>query len=189
MTMYKTREEWLMAATGLLDNEFFVSSKHDLPKKLRVSCGFCGGKSIGVCLYEGVSSDKTRELFIDPSQDDGLRILNILLHELLHAALPEGTGHKGEFRSMALGFGFIGKMTATEVEEGSELDKQLRRILEQVGKYPHAALKREKKAKQPSNWARFVSTTEVTFKVVVHIERVAEFGPPKDPWGNNMEPV
>lgn len=188
MSTHKTREEWLMAATGLLDKEFFVPSKHDLPK-LRVSCGFCGGKSIGVCLYEEVSADQTREIFVDPSQDEGLRILDILLHELLHAALPQGTGHTGEFRSMALGFGFIGKMTTTEVAKGSELDKQLHRILEQVGKYPHAALKREKKVKQPSRWVRFVSTTEDTFKVVVHIERVAEFGPPKDPWGNDMEPV
>ncbi len=46
-------------------------------------------------------------IFNDPS-----RVLDVLLHEMIHAAVPE-SGHRGPFRKLAIRCGLTGKMTAT----------------------------------------------------------------------------
>ncbi len=46
-------------------------------------------------------------IFNDPS-----RVLDVLLHEMIHAAVPEA-GHRRPFRKLAIRCGLTGKMTAT----------------------------------------------------------------------------
>jgi hypothetical protein len=56
-------------------------------------------------------------IFNNPS-----RVLDVLLHEMIHAACPEA-GHKGVFRTLAKRAGLAGKMTATNA--GPELKENL----------------------------------------------------------------
>jgi len=186
-----TREEWLEAAFKALDAKFFNENGYELPKT-RVSCGWPkagGSKCIGQCFYPEGSADETTEIFISPEMDDSARVLDILLHEMIHASTGPGVGHKGIFRKMAKEFGLEGKMTATTVSDGSELHITLTSIIEKLDKYPHAKLTHTKKVTKTNKWVRYVSTTIDTYKVVVSLVSVAEWGVPRDPLGKEMVPV
>jgi len=182
------REPWLGAAMELMQAEFFGERK--LPK-VRVSCGFpksTTGKAIGQCWDNDCSKDDTFEIFISPKIADPMRVLDILLHELIHAAVGINVGHKGEFKTMATDFGLTGKMTATVCEQGSALWARLQVILGEIGSYPHSPMDLKKKAKQPNKWVRYMSVTLENYKVIVNEDRVEEFGAPIDPNGEAMVP-
>lgn len=192
MNTHATREGWLTAAAKQLDKEFFKGRGHKLPEKLRVSCGFAkysSGKAIGQCWDCKVSTDGTYEIFICPTQDEGMRVLDILLHELIHAEVGIDEGHKGQFRVRAKEFGLQGKMTATYVEGGSELHMQLLDIYDGLGPYPHKALTPTPKKKTQQERLVYVSPENDAFRVTAKTPIVEEFGVPKDPWGNDMEPL
>lgn len=187
-----TREAWLIAAMGLLDEEFFKGKGYKLPEKLGVSCGIPKGKStaIGQCWDPTVAADGTTHMFICPSIDQPIRVLDILLHEMIHALVGIEQKHNKVFRKYVKEFGLAGKATATYAEEGSELWVTLSKIREQLGNYPHSAMSKiRKKVTVKSKWVRYVSTTEPKYKVVINEDRVEEFGVPIDPWGDEMELV
>lgn len=191
-TAHTTREGWLMDVAALLDEEFFKGRGYDMPKSWRVSCGFpksTNGRAIGQCWDKTASADETYEMFICPTLGEAIEVAATLLHEMIHAAVGIEEGHKGMFRKLAKEFGLAGKMTATYAEEGSDLHKQLEVFCGRVGKYPHAAMSKKRKPAKPNPWVRYVSINEETFKVVVNEKRVEEFGAPRDPWGDEMEPV
>jgi len=138
-----TREEWLNAATTLLREDFKPISP--IPKKLRVTCGWpsTGGRPgkkqvIGQCFPPSCSEDETTEVFINPMLSDAIKVLDVLVHELVHAAVGCEEGHKGPFRVTAKAIGLTGKMTATVA--GKVLMVRLRAIEEELGEYPHAKL-------------------------------------------------
>lgn len=193
--VHDTREAWLRAAVVELKREFFDPEKIKLPRlnKLRVSCGWARGhaKAIGQHFPDSMSIDKSNEIFICPTQDEPTRVLDILLHELIHAATPGAEAHGKDFRRIAKLFGLEGKMTATYVTPGTPLHKRLVEITKRLGKYPHAALQKpeRKRGGGMGGWQRYVSVNEDGFKVVVSPKMVEEFGPPRDPWGDEMEPV
>lgn len=192
---HTTREGWLMAAVAELDKAFFNNGGYTLPKKLGCSCGFpkgARGKAIGQCWSHETSTDGTINMFICPTQDEPVRVLDILLHELCHAQLGTDVGHKGPFKKLVKEFGLAGKATATYAEEGGELWRKLAHIAEGLGPYPHKAMKPSaKKAKRGSmgGWVRLFSTTEEDYKVLVSPKQIEEHGLPRDPWGDEMVPV
>jgi len=189
--IHANRETWLEAAMAELDRVFFEGSGYDLPEKLRVSCGWpksASGKAIGQCWDTTCSADETYEMFISPEIAEPLRVLDILLHEMIHACVGIEAGHKGPFRKMAKEFELEGKMTATFVTEGTDLWKTLSSIYTTLGTYPHAAMTKKMKLTKPNPWVRYKSVTEESYKVVANIERVQEFGAPVDPWGEQMVP-
>ena len=191
--LHDTREGWLKAAIAELNEEFFASAGYKLPKKLQCSCGFPRGhaRAIGQCWDPGVSADGTTHLFICPTQAEPMRVLDILLHELIHAAVGIKEGHKGKFKKVAREFGLEGKLTATTVTEGSELWKRLAKCNQRLGKYPHAAMQKRapKKGTGGSGWLRYMSPEEEKYRVVVSPKMIEEHGAPQDPWGNEMIPV
>ena len=69
---HETRETWLQAAVELY-RPIFVEAGFPLPKKIRVSVGFCstGRKSsrIGECWSSKASADRHVEIFIKPEID------------------------------------------------------------------------------------------------------------------------
>jgi len=138
-----TREEWLNAATTLLREDFKPISP--IPKKLRVTCGWpsTGGRPgkkqvIGQAWPPTCSEDGTTEVFINPMLSDAIKVLDVLVHELVHAAVGCEEGHKGPFRTTAKAIGLEGKMTSTNA--GEVLMVRLRAIEKKLGKYPHAKL-------------------------------------------------
>ena len=137
--MYTTREEWLQAATALLEPLFEGTPAN--PHPVRVSVGFPAGsrgrnKAIGQCHY--AADDAVPQVFIHPELVDPVRVLDVLAHELAHAYLPAGTGHKGHFVTTVRALGLEGKATATVAGEAFKVDAL--EVAEALGPYPHARL-------------------------------------------------
>lgn len=135
--MYATREEWLRAAVDRM-RPWFRELGHEIPEYY-VSIGFpsTGARSnrIGECHY--TSEDGKPHLFVHPAVRDGIRVLDILLHELTHSVLDHK--HGKPFKRLATALGLTGKMTATTATP--ELTWTLSRMIERgIGPYPHAAL-------------------------------------------------
>lgn len=135
---YATREEWLSVFVQYL-RPVFAAAGSPLPEKIRISCAFPvrSRTAIGQILSRRLSSDGTREIFISPVLSEAARVCDVVIHELVHAALPEGSGHGAKFRRLALKLGLVGKMTATIA--GEKLRAWLDNIIPvYLGSYPHS---------------------------------------------------
>lgn len=150
---FATREEWLVAAVEALRPRFELVGA-TIPA-VRVSVGWPGGRGkknsvIGQCWAASASTDSVAQVFISPVLDatvgtpakDGASgtegVLDVLVHELVHAVDDNKSGHKGEFTKLAKALGLTGKMTATVA--GPELAEHLNGLANTLGAYPHAAI-------------------------------------------------
>lgn len=139
----RTREGWLLAAVEVLRPRFDEVGL-PLPEKVRVSVGFGGNTRaesanvLGVCWARRASEDGVNQIFISPELNDTARILDVLLHELIHAADDCEHQHKGAFAEAATRLGLEGKMTATVASIG--LAAEMIVLAEELGTYPHGAL-------------------------------------------------
>lgn len=191
-TKFKTRETWLEAAIKKLNATYFRANGYELPEKLQVSCGFAKGshKAIGQCWSPTMSANETTQMFICPSIDDAVETVATLLHEMIHASVGTKAGHRGPFRKLALEFGLSGPMKSTFAEVGSNLHNELTSIVESLGVYPHAKLRKDPNAKKnPYIWLRFMSESEQSYTVTISAKNVKEHGIPADPWGGMMVPA
>lgn len=196
--LHSTREGWLVAAMQLLDQKFFHANGYTLPDKLSISCGFPRGskKAIGQCWDPKVTKDGTVHMFICPTIGDGMRVLDITLHEMIHASVGLKCKHRGPFKKMAKEFGLEGKMTATFVTAGTELHAKLASIFTELGDYPHSALVSktmgggdegdEDGEDKPKRKVTLISSQNPDFKLVIRRSVIEEYGMPKDPWGEPM---
>jgi hypothetical protein len=152
--MEKNREAWLRSAVGIIGPYVQERTGHTVPPDLWVSVGFPingarsrnGLKTIGECHY--ATDDGVPAVFIHPELDDGARVLDVLLHEAVHAALPVGTGHGRPFARAVEACGLAGKPTATVVAEGSPLADTIAEWLDDLGDYPHAKVNTSNRKKQ-----------------------------------------
>ena len=142
---FDTREAWLHAAARHYQ-PFFAEQGYPLPR-IRITCGFPStratgsGKSqaIGQCWAAEASADGTVEVMVSPVlADSTVKVLGVLFHELVHAAVGTKCGHKGPFRKVATAGGLEGKMTATK--EGEAFVRRAQPIIDDLGPYPHARL-------------------------------------------------
>jgi hypothetical protein len=148
MKKHKHRESWLDRATILVRPLFDAAGAGPYPL-LRTSCGWPGGGTrsrIGECWSQTCSDDTSTEIFISPVLDDPVQVLDVLVHELVHAIVGCEHGHKAPFRKLAIAVGLTGKMTATEATP--ELKAKLEKIAKKLGPYPHAKLSRSTRKKQ-----------------------------------------
>lgn len=148
-----TREEWLTRMMQLIATNVFESAREGSTQAIgawRVSCGWPGGgsarKRIGECWSSTTSKRGMVEMFISPSLDDGVRVADVLAHEMVHASVGTECGHRGEFRKLATAIGLEGKMTATVA--GAALKAQLEGLVAELGEYPHGALSLKDRKKQ-----------------------------------------
>lgn len=139
-----TREEWLMVAVEKL-RPWFAEQEYTVPANVRVSCGWPSksalarkSRRIGECWTFEASAAGQFEIFISPALDDSSRVLDVLIHELVHATVGLQAGHKAPFKRCATAMGLEGKMTATVA--GEALKVRLNKLIEEVGKYPHGQL-------------------------------------------------
>lgn len=113
---------------------------------------------IGECWSEKVSGDNKAHIFIIPTMNDGLRVLDIVAHEMIHAILGTEEGHGKNFRKMALAIGLEGKMTATTASP--KLITKLQEIIDLIGDYPQPEFKiGEKRKKQSTRMLKAVCET------------------------------
>ena len=106
-----------------------------------MSTGFPKGGGRGNAKVSGQAwtiEGKTPNVFISPILDDSQRVLDVLVHELVHVAVGCQCGHRGPFKRLATGLGLTGKMTATVA--GEDLLVRLGTIISAIGEYPHEAL-------------------------------------------------
>jgi hypothetical protein len=157
---HATREQWLNAAALEVRSLFDEQGAPDYPK-LRLSCGWPKGgrgKTIGQAWHSESSADATCEIFISPALDEPIRVLDIMIHELIHTIVGKDAGHKGPFRKLAKAIGLEGKMTATVA--GEQLSSQLLALTGNLGPYPHAELSKSSTTKQGTRMIK-VSCSDV----------------------------
>ena len=186
MANRKTREEWLSQLVSDL-RPVFRKRGHPLPKKIRISVGWPSRsirKTIGQCFYHGSSADDTNELFISPMLDDALRVADIVVHELCHAAVGPGHGHGPVFKRCMLAMDLGGKPTATVATPA--LLEWLRPIVKALGKYPHAALQPSGGKKQTTRLLK-ASCPADGYTVRVTRKWLESMGCPTCPCGAEME--
>jgi hypothetical protein len=139
--LHETREEWLNAAV-MLFGPLFEEAGAPIPGKVRVSVGFCstGRKSrrIGECWSDTASADGHHEIFLKPELPDAMMALDVLAHELVHAAVGVQHGHKEPFKRVALAIGLTGKMRSTVA--GEALKAKLEKMHSKLGAFPYAPL-------------------------------------------------
>jgi len=139
------REQWMERAIEILTDEIFYE---DTVPKIQVSCGFPSRRAvvaknrvIGQCWNKRASEDgETYTILISPLLKDGIEVLGVLVHEVLHAILPFGTGHKAPFKHAMVRIGLEGKPTATTA--GAELEEKFKHWIAtgRLAEYPHVAL-------------------------------------------------
>lgn len=139
--MHTTREDWLLAATGELRPVFEVHGL-SLPAKIRLACGFTSagrrGRVIGECWSSSASVDAATEILIAPTLDDASRVLDVLVHELIHAAGVKG--HGKAFGAAAAALGLVPAPKWTSTAAGPDWQSLYGPILDSLGPYPHGRL-------------------------------------------------
>lgn len=186
-TKFKTREEWLHAAL----KELTPLYSKPVPKKIRVSCGFpsqnaFGNKlrRIGECWADSASQGKYFEIFISPVLSDPVRVLDVLVHEIVHAVVGLKCGHKAPFKAEATHVGLVGKMTATEA--GPMLLPKLEALSKKLGAYPHDELSKMtngKKADKCRMHKVYCPNCDYTVRIT---NKWIEVGMPTCPCGTEM---
>lgn len=189
--LHATREQWLTAAVAMLFSHFLEPHEHTLPEKLTVSCGWPkGGKghTIGQCWPSTCSEDSnTVHMFISPELANPVRVLDVLLHEMIHASIGCDKKHGKEFRAVVKLCGLAGKATATYAAEGSETFIKLTEFAALLGSYPHTALRAPKRSGTGGGgWVRYRSENDSTYTLLISPKTVERHGVPKDPWGEPM---
>jgi hypothetical protein len=131
------RQQWLELAVEALRVRF-ADAGYAIPEKVRVSIGWpkragsCG--AIGECWSTEASSDRHAELFISPELTEGVRILDVLAHELDHATVGTGAGHGKLFKRCAIAIGLCGPMRATIASP--EFVVWAETLFKRIGPYP-----------------------------------------------------
>jgi hypothetical protein len=137
-----SREDWLNAAIAAL-RPLAKARGYTIPDKVRASCGFPKGKSkaIGQCWSNLSSKDGSFETFISPLIAESARVLDILVHELGHAAVGLEAKHGAKFARFCKAFQLVGPWKATTA--GPDFEAQvLAPVMTALGhvQYPHAAM-------------------------------------------------
>lgn len=175
--MHPNREAWLVAATEQLRDGLFKRNGEVVPP-VKVSIGFPGGgsarKRIGECWNGKAASDRIPQVFISPVLAEPVRVLDVLVHELIHAIVPDA-GHKAPFKRIAVKVGLTGKMTATVA--GPELEKQLRELSQSLGEFPHAQLSLSDRKKQTTRLNK-VQCSRCGYTCRVTATWLKDYGPP-----------
>jgi hypothetical protein len=113
-----TGEQWLKRAETAL-RPMFTRAGLTIPDDIRYAVAFpsAGARShtIGECWARAASSDDRHTIIIRADQWQATDVLAVLIHELLHASLPFGSGHGPAFKAKMQGLHLTGPATATSL--------------------------------------------------------------------------
>jgi hypothetical protein len=137
------REAWLIDAATEIKALYRQAGYPQIDAvNFLISTGFPQGnvrKIIGQC-HHADCNDGVAHIFINPTQDDTMRVLEIVAHEMAHAM--GFRGHTGEFRKAAIAVGLVGAggkdgkgFTSTNI--GDDALPVFKDVAEKLGPYPH----------------------------------------------------
>lgn len=156
-TLAQQREVWLNRATALFTSHWATLGVK-VPADVQLSCGFPGGGSIrrriGECWPRSRSAIKVNQVFVSPVLAEPLVALDVLGHELLHAADDCLSMHGRVFTRNSAMVGYSGgkHSAAVSVTALALKDSMLKRL----GAYPHGqVLLNVKKAKTSDGLHKF----------------------------------
>jgi hypothetical protein len=142
------RETWLNLMTDKYIRPMFASKGYTIPANIRMSCSLASGGihtkkhqkrfTLGECYAPSMSSDDSIQIMIVPNLADSARVLDVLVHELVHATVGNKEGHNHVFKACANAVGLEGKMTSTNA--GEWLKALINEWIKVEGEYPHATL-------------------------------------------------
>lgn len=188
--MTEFREEWLHNAVTEL-RSLFAEIDIDVPT-VRVAAGWPSARGtslkkrvLGECWKPVASADGVSQIFMNPMEDDVVKILGVLAHELIHAWDKGENGHKGPFVRAAREVGLTGPWTATSV--GDELRPRLEQIAETLGEYPHSKLTPTLSGKKPQSTRMLKVQCPVCDYTVRTTQKWIDAGLPSCPDGDEME--
>lgn len=142
---FETREDWLLQMSQEIAPLFAIEGV-PLPS-FRVTCGFpCTGATrskgrnmrLGECHAASSSKDAHCEIFIHPELDDPIKVVEVLAHELVHAAVGVAAGHGQSFKRVATAIGLTGPMRSTTGTPS--FHSMIKPWINACGPYPHASL-------------------------------------------------
>lgn len=135
------REAWLRSFM-LAARPAFEAAGYPLPDNIRIGVGFpsrgARGRAIAEVWASVESGDGTFEIIISPTVAAGLRVADMLTHELCHIAVGLEHGHKAPFARCARAMGLEGP--AERTIGGEAFKAWAEPILWTIGDYPHAEL-------------------------------------------------
>ena len=187
---HKTREQWLVAAVALINQEVFnktivdwssvyYNSRHNIkkdgvqyysvPKDVKVTCGFtptgntARRHTLGCCFPRAASKSGVNEIFISPVEDDKVKILDTLTHELVHAIDDCQNGHNSRFWHLCCAIG-LNENKPTSAAANKSLLVKLRKIGKTLGNYPHDLLTLNRKKQNTRNIKVSCDCCEFSFR-------------------------
>jgi hypothetical protein len=183
-----TREAWLQAAVLNL-TPLFAAKGHRVPP-VQVSMGFTStglrSHHIGECWSTAMAEDGVSHIFIVPSLGDPVEILDVLVHELVHAVDNCVHLHGRVFKKIARSVGLEGAMRSAHA--GKSLREKLTTLAAALGPFPHGAIRRRTRRQINPKRPR-ARCPECGYEVPM-LRRFLEFGPPLCPQHKTvMEPI
>jgi hypothetical protein len=183
-----TREDWLLSAADALSTDILAPNGATVPAGVRVSIGFPRGshgraRAIGQCWSPSAVADGRHAVFISPVLTDPVRMLDVLLHELVHASVPVGSGHRKPFSSLAAKCGLIKPWTATSASP--ELATTLRALSERLGPLDHAGIADASIPRQTTRMLKLQCECGYTVRTT---RTWIDYGLPSCPFGHFLYP-
>ncbi len=186
------REEWLNLACKELKKRVFEKKdiKWNESCSIKVSCGWPTSKAlskanrtIGQCHKSDQSEGYHNEIFISPCLNMASQILEVMVHEMIHALDDCESKHGGFFAKTAKHIGLEGR--ATHTHAGEALLMCLNTITSELGPYPHSKL--EPKPREKKQTTRMLKATCPNCGYVIRTTRQwIEKGLPTCPCGQKF---
>ena len=177
-----TREEWLHLVTDTHLRPLFTGKGHDVPVKVRIGVGWPSKRAlsnknrrIGEAWSEQCSEDQTHEIILSPCLADPSRLVDVLIHELVHVTVGIKHGHKKPFSACAKAVGLVKPWTATTASP--ELVEQITGWLKAIPAYPHGMLSSLSQSKPEGTRMLLLECEDCGLKIRSTQKWIDEYGP------------
>lgn len=190
---YATREEWLRAAIKVLDVRVFSKAGYPLPP-VATSVGFPSTMGIskkrrclGECWKRIASDDGINQIFLNPTLNSAHEVVDVLVHELVHAVDDCASGHGSTFRKICKAVGLTDG-TPASAAAGADLVPVIEEICKDIGEFPHATLRPSEHDKKQTTRMRKIECPKCGYTCRT-TSKWAEIGMPVCPCGFQMVAV
>lgn len=171
----------------------FKGAGHEIPK-VRVTCGWPSHaalskkrRAIGECWDKSQTQDDVAQIFISPLLEEvngEQGVLEVLVHELVHAVVGCKAQHRGPFSRLAGAVGLVKPWTSTLATP--ELQERFKIISDELGPYPHAPIIPSLKDRKPQGSRLIKAECDECGYTVRVTKKWLDIGPPHCPLHGKM---